>query len=158
MEPLSTFGASWRVVCWFSLGIPFFVAAFAIRQGRFNRWYLHTQLVPYMPPATMYGLIPMGLALSLPPLILILPFFSGNFKYNLILVIGAVCLILAGFVFPMWKPDFLKPTWLRKLESEYPPDVIEFFVQEWKEMDKDEWARKIGTEEGMEELIRLVAD
>ncbi len=61
-------------------------------------------------------------------------------------------------IFPLWKPDFLKPEWLRRLEAQYPTDAIEMFKQEWKEMDRDEWARKIGTEEGMKELIKLVTD
>ncbi len=61
-------------------------------------------------------------------------------------------------VFPLWKPRFLKPKWLQRLEAQYPPDAIEIFKQEWKKIDRDEWARKIGTEEGMKELIKLVTD
>ena len=57
----------WRLVCWFSLGIPFLVIGIAIRQGHFNKWYLHTQLIPFMPPSTMYGLIPFSLIFLIGP-------------------------------------------------------------------------------------------
>jgi hypothetical protein len=121
-----------------------------------NRWYLHTQLVPYLPPSTAYIYFPLGCALSLPPLILALP-LDGETKSDLVFITWAICFILI-FVFPIWKPRFLKPEWLRRLEVQYPPDAIEMFKQEWKKMDRDEWARKIGTEEGMKELIKSVTD
>ncbi len=146
----------WRLVCWFSLGIPFFLLGIAIRQGWVNRWYLHTQFIPYMPPSTMYSLIPLSFAFFLPPIILALP-ISGEVKDILIFSTWGICFLLM-MTFPIWKPNFLKPDWLRRLESKYPPDVIDYFRKEWKKMDRNEWAQKIRTEEGMEELIRRVTD
>jgi hypothetical protein len=146
----------WQFICWFSMGIPFLMIGFAIRLGWITRWYLHTQLVPYMPPATAYGYFPLGLALSLPPIILGLP-IDVNIKSNLVLGVWAICFLLI-VVFPIWKPKFLKPKWLLRLEAQYPPEAIEVFKREWKEMDRDEWAHKIGTETGMEELIKRVTD
>ncbi len=143
--------------CLFFLGIPFFLLGVAIRQGWVNRWYLHTQLIPYMPPSTMYGLIPFSFVFFLLPIIGVLP-VRPELKGVLLLFGWVVCLLLAIVVFPIWKPNFLKPKWLRRLEAEYPPDVIAYFRQEWSKMDRDEWARKIGTEEGMEELVRLVTN
>ena len=32
------------------------------------------------------------------------------------------------------------------------------FKVEWQEMDRNEWARKIGTEEGFNELIKIVTN
>jgi hypothetical protein len=148
----------WRLICWFSLGIPFFLMGIAILRGtgRANRWYLYTQRIPYMPPSAAYIYFPLGCALSLPPLILALP-IDGETKSNLVFITWGICFILI-FVFPIWKPRFLKPKWLQRLEAQYPPDAIEMFEQEWKKIDRDEWARKIGTEDGMEELIKLVTD
>jgi hypothetical protein len=148
----------WRLICWFSLGIPFFLMGLAIRRGkgRINRWYLHTQLIPYMPPSTAYGYIPLSFGFFLPPIILALP-ISGEVKINLIFVAWGICFLLM-MVFPIRKPRFLKPAWLQRLETQYPPDAIEMFKQEWKKMDRDEWARKIGTEEGMKELMKLATD
>jgi hypothetical protein len=61
-------------------------------------------------------------------------------------------------IFPLWKPNFLKPVWLRRLESVYPPEAVDLFQLEWKKMNRDEWARKISTEEGMNELVKQVMD
>lgn len=146
----------WRAFCMFSLGVPFFLLGLAIRQGWTNKWYLHTQLVPYMPPSTMYALFPLSLAFFLLPILFILP-ISQELKANLLIWGWGICFSLM-LIFPIWKPNFLKPKWLRQLEAEYPPDVIAYFRQEWSKMDRDEWARKISTEEGLEELIRMVTD
>ncbi len=124
--------------------------------GRANRWFLHTQLVPYMPPSTAYGYFPLSFMFFLQPIILALPIGSQP-KDGLFIGSSCACFLLM-LVFPFWKPRFLKPKWLQRLEAQYPPGAIEMFKQEWKEMDRDEWARKIGTEEGMKELIKLVTD
>ena len=155
-NPIFEFDILWRGVCWFSLGLPFALVGIAIRTGRINRWYLHTQPVPYMPPSSMYSLFPLSFAFFIPPIILPLP-MSVEIREGIVFSAWAVCFVLM-FVFPIWQPNFLKPKWLRKLEAEYPPDVIEYFRIEWSKLDRDEWARKIGTEDGMEELIRLVTD
>jgi hypothetical protein len=146
----------WRLVCWFSLGIPFFLMGLAVRKGWINKWYLHTQLIPYMPPSTAYIYFPLGFAFFLPPIILALP-ISGEIKSDLVFVAWGICFLLI-VVFPLWKPNFLKPDWLRRLETQYPPEAIKVLKREWKEMNRDEWARKIGTEEGMKELVKLVTE
>lgn len=146
----------WRLICWFLLGVPFFWLGVAIRKGRFNKWYLHTQIVPYMPPSTAYAYFPLSFVFSVPPVILALPLDSET-KINLIFVTWGICFLLI-VIFPFWKPNFLKPEWLLKLEARYPRAAIDMFKMEWQEMDRDEWARKIGTKEGFEELIRMVTD
>jgi hypothetical protein len=146
----------WRILCWFSVGIPFFLMGLAVRKGWTKKWYLHTQLVPYLPPSTAYGYFPLGFLFFLQPIILALP-ISGELKDGLFVGASCTCFLLM-IVFPIWKPRFLKPEWLQRLEAQYPPDAIEMFKQEWKQMDRDEWARKIGTEEGMKDLIKLVTD
>jgi len=67
-------------------------------------------------------------------------------------------MVLAFVVFPLWKPDFVKPAWLHRLEAQYPPDAIEMFKHEWKKMNRDEWVGEFGTEEGMNELVERVTD
>ncbi len=143
-------------VCWPSLGVPFLLIGIAIRQGWINRWYLHTQLIPYMPPSTAYGFIPLGLGFCLSAIALILP-VNNQLKADLFLGIPCIGILLA-LIFPLWKPNFLKPIWLRRLETRYPPEAVEFFQLEWKKMNREEWANKIGTEEGMQELVALVTD
>lgn len=143
----------WRVLVWMSLGIPFLWVALLVQhgKGRMNRWYLHGF------SSMAYGFLVWGLTIFFQPLALLLP-VNADMKIYFFGGVTAVGVILTFIVFPFWKPDFLKPTWLRHLESQYPPDAVELFKHEWKKMNRDEWAGKIGTEEGMNELMKQVTD
>lgn len=141
-------------ICWPSIGLPFLLVGLAIRQGWTKKWFLHTQYVPYMPSASVYGFIPLGLGFCLSALVPILP-IGDELKADLFLGIPFIGILLA-LIFPLWKPSFLKPIWLKRLESQYSPNEITLFQTEWKTMDRNEWSNKIGTEEGLQELVALV--
>ena len=91
------------------------------------------------------------------PVMFLLP-VNTNMKIYLFGGAVGAGMFLAFVVFPIWKPNFLKPAWLRRLETKYPPDAIEMFKHEWKKINRDEWAGKIVTEEGMNELVKWVTD
>lgn len=143
----------WRFLIWLSFCIPFFWIAFLIRRGkgRTNRWFLHV----FAPIA--YSPLPWGLTISIPLVLLLLP-FNSSAKTSLFCGVTWAGIFLAFVVFPIWKPKFLKPDWLRRLEAQYSPETIQLLRGEWMRMDRDEWANKIGTEEGMQELVALVTD
>ncbi len=143
----------WRVLIWMSLGIPFLWVALLIQRGRgrMNRWYLHGF------SSIAYGFLVYGLIMMLAPVMLLLPVNTNTKIYLFDGVIG-IGIVLGFVVLPFWKPTFLKPAWLRRLETQYPPDAIEMFKYEWKKMNRDEWAGKIGTEDGMKELVVQITD
>lgn len=66
-------------------------------------------------------------------------------------VIGTILGIVIADVSPGWA----KPTWQRRLEERYSKEEINEFLQVWRKMDQQEWARLIGTDEGLEELVRI---
>ena len=53
-----------------------------------------------------------------------------------------------------WKPRWLTPTWLHRLESQYDRDTINALIAEWRKKDQTELAAMLKTQQDLDELVR----
>jgi hypothetical protein len=123
-----------------------------IRFGVWKTWYL-APVTPFTAkPMVLLG-IPFSLFFWCMPIIALLPIDDDTYM-RWIAIVGVIGTIL-GIVIADVSPGWAKPTWQRRLEERYSKEEINEFLQVWRKMDQQEWARLIGTDEGLEELVRI---
>jgi hypothetical protein len=121
--------------------------------GRFKRWFTGPRIYP--PQAILYGSIPLGVASIVLSAAVGLSQRLGPRATETMVLWGALPLTLLGFVLAIWRPRWTKPKWILWLEENY-GDRIHIL---WgaARRDPNAWARRVATQEGLEEWAREVA-
>lgn len=134
------------------LGIGFLAIGIMTHLGVFKGWWL-TKSSPASPRSIVYGAYPMTLVWFLMAYIF-QPSVPMETRQQLVDYIG-IPLILCTVIFTIWQPNWLKPKWLRWLETNH-SNILKLL---WEEARKEEWSlwnERVKTQEGLEEWIAEV--
>ena len=120
-----------------------------MRVGVLKYWFIAKYIPGFFPAVLPYTTIPAGLGFIIIALAAFFPDPEANWNVSLI---GGV-VIFAGFVVGTFRPSFLKPRWLRWLESTYPSPTINFLIKEARKLGWWEWQKRVWTQQGLEQWI-----
>ncbi len=120
--------------------------------GRDKLWWL-MKSTPVVPAGIVYGAFPAAILFFVMAVI-----FRKSFPMETrILVLDYVLtpLLLLSILFSMWQPRWLKPKWMRWLETYHHP-ILGLLREEARNEDWRQWQRRVQTQEGLEEWVAEV--
>jgi hypothetical protein len=133
-------------------GIPgtvFLTYGILIRLGILKYWFIARYIPGAFPAVLPYAIIPGGIGFTI---IALAAFFPGPEKTRNVFGIGTAVVFL-GLVVATFRPGFLKPKWLRWLESRYTHLTINLLVEEARKLGWWEWQKRVWTQEGLEQWV-----
>jgi hypothetical protein len=124
--------------------VVMFHTAWSTKRGG-EKWWFMLKRNPTVPKDTAYGSIPIGVGC----LIVVVGILIDN---RSLFSLGFFGGIAVAFVFMVWKPDWLKPTWLLWLEDHYDPKLVERMLQKGDippstQKDLETWVEKMTWED-----------
>jgi hypothetical protein len=142
------------LVAWL-LGSPIYLPWLLARLGLYKSWYF----AKFIPPFSWRGWIqlwPLSAVFVCMPFIALLPVNDDLFM-TLWAGIGVGGIIFA-IVLVIINPRWAKPAWQRRLEDRYSYEMINNFIEVWRQMDFAEWSQLVETEEGLEKLVKIAQE
>ena len=130
-------------------GAAFLTYGILIRVGVLKYWFIAKYIPGIFPAVLPYVMIPQGLGFFI---IALAAFFPEPEEVRFFFGIGAAVIFL-GYVVGTFRPSFLKPRWLRWLESTYPSPTINFLIKEARKLGWWEWQKRVWTQQGLEQWI-----
>jgi hypothetical protein len=130
-------------------GVAFLTYGILIRVGILKYWFVAKYLPGVLPAVVPYAMIPQGLGFIVIALGAFFP--TPEETWNLFFA-GAV-IIFAGYAIATFRPGFLKPKWLRWLESRYTHLTINLLVEEARKLGWWEWQKRVWSQEGLEQWV-----
>ena len=127
-----------------ALGIIFILMGIMGMTGIYKRWY-------WSGPTRAYGYVPFGILAILVSFEKPIKTFLGS-NFWILIVLYALLLGLGLFVFAK-PPKFIKPAWIRRIETE-PKRVYQAMVEEVTA--KQDWRKKVATQEALESWIKEI--
>jgi hypothetical protein len=128
-----------------------------MKQGVDKRWFV-SQTKP---------LVSRGIYFALPSAIIAMVFgFIGMFLVALdphnpesgietYLMVTALPILLSGYIFAWFEPDWMSPDWFRWLKQEH-GDILNLLEREADELGREKWFPMVETQEGLETWVAEV--
>jgi hypothetical protein len=135
-----------------SMGTVVLVVGILVWTGRFKRWYLHEGDPLYDPKEFLYVWIPLGLGILSFGLAAFLP--TQPKRLAVFLWVSLPLMLAAGLLL-FWTPDWIKPAWVRWLETNH-GDILLLLLREARKTPN--WEKRVATQEGLEAWVAEVRD
>ena len=138
----------WTIII-LAVGLYIIGEGVMIRCGRLRKRFIGGSF-PVLAPRDIFLIaIPIGLQILVIGFMIILP------NSKILTVVGGVS-FLSAIILGIWRPDWLKPSWLRWLENNYAHVRDEMF-REANQMGAKKWEDATCTQEGLEHWADSVA-
>jgi hypothetical protein len=134
------------------IGIGFAILGLRTYLGVDKFWWW-SQSTPVVPTGIVFGAFPASFLFLLMAYIF-RPSVPVEMRMAIADYIG-VPLIFLTLIFSMWQPRWLKPKWLRWLETHHRPILGQLREEARKEKWR-EWQRRVQTQKGLEEWVEEV--
>jgi hypothetical protein len=135
-----------------SMGTVVLVVGILVWTGRYKRWYLHEGDPLYDPKEFLYVWIPLGLGILSFGLAAFLP--TQPKRLAVFLWVSLPLMLAAGLLL-FWTPDWIKPAWVRWLETNH-GDILLLLLREARKTPN--WEKRVATQEGLEAWVAEVRD
>lgn len=138
----------------FCFAVGFFLLWFGImiQIGRYKRWWLLNS-TPIVPTSFAYVSVLVGiLFLTVPGLAAYSP--DPNVRGTAFITLICPTLIII-VILATWQPRWLKPKWLRWLETDHGA-MLELLREEARKEEWSKWNQRVSTQEGLEEWVEEV--
>jgi hypothetical protein len=120
-----------------------------------DKFWWWSESTPVVPMGVVFAAFPAGLAFFVMAYI----FYnqgslSTESKDHLVFFFG-IPLILFAVILSMWQPSWLKPKWLRWLETHHRP-ILGLLREEARKEEWKKWKQRVQTQEGLEAWVEEV--
>lgn len=140
------------IVLFLMIGFLFLVGGVLMYSGIYKSWWLN-ESTPITPTGIAYGLFPGSIIFFI---LAYIGYFqpAPSLRDNLLYFLGTPSILLS-IIFSMWQPRWLKPKWLRWLETHHSL-ILGLLCEEARKEEWSKWNRRVSTQEGLEEWVEEV--
>jgi len=144
------------IILFVLIGFGFVILGLSIYLGPDKFWWW-SKSNPVVPTGIVFGAFPAGLMFFLMAYIFYCQSqggISAEIRDKLLYYVVTPLMFLA-LLFSMWQPRWLKPKWLRWLETHHRP-IIGLLREEARKAEWRKWHQHVQTQKGLEEWVAEV--
>lgn len=134
------------------LGIVFITLGLSPYLGS-NKFWWWSKSTPIVPKTVVFGSIPIAFVLFLMAYTF-RPTIPMGTRLIVMNYLG-IPMVLVAIILTIWQPRWLKPKWLRWLETHHAP-ILSLLREEARKERWSDWNQRVSTQEGLEEWIEEV--
>lgn len=134
------------------IGVLFFISGIAMYSGFYKSWWLNKS-TPVTPTGIAYGLFPASVAFFV---VTYIAFFQpqSSLRDSLLCFLG-IPSILLSIIFATIQPRWLKPQWLKWIETNH-EQFSRLLWEDARKRGRWKWELQVRTQKGLEEWVAEV--
>jgi hypothetical protein len=136
------------------LGITFLVVGLRMIFSDDKFWWW-SKSNPVVPTSVVFAAFPAALLLFLLAFIFYYQSYIPTEVKNNLVLFGGIPLLIISVALSIWQPLWLKPKWLRWLETHH-GSVLALLQEEARKEEWSVWQNQVRTQEGLEEWVEEV--